>query len=123
MKLKKLLKLTDYKIYHCCSFLWTCYGDNCTSFDFVSDDSISIGSVVDLESQKVREITCCFYDLNAAFRWIDPDFVKAHQKEAKKRGCEENQAWDAVQYVDVPKDSIEILVKQMINRRVDNDQK
>jgi hypothetical protein len=32
---------------------------------------------------------------------INPDYIKAHQKEAESRGIDENEAWDDVQYTDL----------------------
>jgi hypothetical protein len=35
---------------------------------------------------------------------INPDYVKKHEKEAKNRGVNMNEAWDMVEYVDLEVD-------------------
>ena len=132
MKLKKLLKLVDYKIYNGDKYLWSCYGDDAMVFEhggygdpsYISpnENVLSLNSVVDMRTQKVREITCCFYTHEVAFRWIDPDYVKAYKQEAKEKKVKQNEAWDGIEYVDVPLDSMEIIAKEIAkSERVDYD--
>jgi hypothetical protein len=44
------------------------------------------------------------YRNQRAYRLINPEFVKKHKKESKRRSVEHKEAWDDVNYVDLETD-------------------
>jgi hypothetical protein len=49
-------------------------------------------------------VEVCDYTNDRAYRMINPDYVKKHNKEAKSRDILGDQAWDDVDYVDLEVD-------------------
>ena len=106
--MKEWMELVDYKITEGDSYGWSCFGPN--SYQLSSWNGIhgaggfSFNIVFSTKSHKVYCVEVCDYTNDRAYRMINPDYVKKHNKEAKHRGELGNQAWDDVDYVDLEVD-------------------
>ena len=103
--MKEFMELVDHKITEGGDYGWQCFGPN--SYQLSSWNGIhgkggwSANIVFSTKSQKVYCVEVCDYTNNRAYRMINPDYVKKHDKESKDRGVLGNQAWDNVDYVDL----------------------
>ncbi len=108
LSMKEFMELVDYRITEGDTYGWQCFGPN--SYQLSSWNGVhgaggwSANIVFSTRSQKVYEVSVCDYTLDRAYRMINPDYVKKHEKEAKNRGVNMNEAWDAVNYVDLEVD-------------------
>ena len=107
--MKEFMELVDYKITEGSDYGWRCFGPN--SYQLSSWNGIhgtggwSANIVFSTKkSQKVYCVEVCDYTNNRAYRMINPDYVKKHNKESKDRGELGNQAWDGINYVDLDVD-------------------
>jgi hypothetical protein len=106
--MKEFMELVDYKITEGDTYGWQCFGPN--SYQLSSWNGIhgtggwSANIVFSTRSQKVYEVSVCDYTNDRAYRMINPDYVKKHDKEARSRDVNLNQAWDDVNYVDLEVD-------------------
>ena len=83
-------------------YQWSCYGPNARYLDYTISGIDVTGSVIyDTQTQEVYQADLCDGPNDLAWRWANPDFAKAHRKEAKRRGVNPNQAWDHVEFTDV----------------------
>jgi hypothetical protein len=105
ISMKEFMELVDHKITEGGDYGWQCFGPN--SYQLSSWNGIhgkggwSANIVFSTKSQKVYCVEVCDYTNNRAYRMINPDYVKKHDKESKDRGVLGNQAWDNVDYVDL----------------------
>lgn len=106
--MKEWMELVDYKITETSDYGWACYGPNSYSLSswngIHGNGGYSFNIVFSTKSQKVYEVDVCDYTNNRAYRMINPDYVKKHEKEAKNRNVNLNEAWDGVDYVDLEVD-------------------
>jgi hypothetical protein len=106
--MKEWMELVDYKITEGGDYGWACYGPNSYMLDSWNGvhgaGGYSFSIVFSTKSQKVYEVSVCDYTNNRAYRMINPDYVKKHQKESDARGVNLNEAWDDVDYVDLEVD-------------------
>lgn len=103
--MKEWMELVDYKITEGSDYGWQCYGPNSymlSSWNGVhGSGGYSFNIIFSTKSHKVYEVEVCDYTNDRAYRMINPDYVKKHNKEAKHRSELANQAWDDVDYVDL----------------------
>jgi hypothetical protein len=108
ISMKEFMELVDHKITEGGDYGWRCFGPN--SYQLSSWNGIhgkggwSANIVFSTKSQKVYCVEVCDYTNDRAYRMINPDYVKKHDKESKDRGELGNQAWDDVDYVDLDVD-------------------
>ena len=108
LTMKEWMELVDYKITEGDNYGWQCFGPN--SYQLGSwngkhdDGGYSFNIVFSTKSHKVYSVEVCDYTHDRAYRMINPDYVKRHEKEAKNRGVNLNEAWDSVEYVDLEVD-------------------
>lgn len=96
----------EHKISGGSDYQWACYGPNARYLDYTINGLDVTGSVVyDTRTQEVYEACLCNGPEDLAYRWSNPDYYKAHAKEAKKRGVDSTVAWDNVKYEEVDVDS------------------
>jgi hypothetical protein len=106
--MKEWMELVDYKITEGDSYGWSCFGPN--SYQLSSWNGIhgkggyGFNIVFSTKSHKVYSVEVCDYTNNRAYRMINPDYVKKHEKEANTRGVNMNEAWDDVDYIDLEVD-------------------
>jgi len=108
LSMKEFMELVDYRITEGGEYGWQCFGPN--SYQLSSWNGIHgaggwcANIVFSTRSQKVYSVEVCDYTNNRAYRMIDPEFQDKHDAESKDRGELGNQAWDAVNYVDLEVD-------------------
>jgi hypothetical protein len=106
ISLKEWMELVDYRITEGSDYGWQCYGHDAHMLDSWNgdQDGHSFTVVFDTKTQTVYEVQAHDYVHNRAYRLINPDFVKKHRKESKRRGVEKDMAWDDVNYTDLETD-------------------
>lgn len=104
--LKQFLELISYKITESTEFQWECYGNNARSIDSWdgNQNGHSLSIIFDTMDQTVYEVQAHDYKNNRAYRVINPDFVNALAEETLDRGCNIDEAWDNVDYVNLDLD-------------------
>lgn len=108
LNMKEWMELVDYKITEGSDYGWQCFGSN--SYQLSSWNGVhgkggwSANIVFSTKSQKVYCVEVCDYTNERAYRMINPDYVKKHNKESKLRGELGNQAWDCIEFVDLEVD-------------------
>lgn len=103
--LKQFLETVEYRITEGSDYLWNCYGPDSYRLD-VSNNIIGTNAeiIFDTKTQIVYEV-CVFDETNSrAYRIINPDFKKKHNKESKKRNVNSDIAWDDVNFIDLETD-------------------
>jgi hypothetical protein len=99
------LELAGHRITDSSDYLWHCYGSDVISMSSWRDmDNYEMSIVYSKLDQTVFEVSICDYRNDRAYRIINTDYVKKYRKEAKKRDCNPNQAWDNVNYIDLETD-------------------
>ena len=108
LSMKEFMELVDHRITEGSDYGWQCFGPN--SYQLSSWNGVhgtggwSANIVFSTRSQKVYSVEVCDYTNDRAYRMINPDYVKKHEKEAKNRGVNMNEAWDEVDFVDLEVD-------------------
>ena len=107
ISLKQFMETVGYRITEGGEYGWQCYGPNAYHLDSWNgeQDGHSFCIVFDTKTQEVYEVQAHDYANNRAYRLINPDYVKANKKEAKRRGVSRREAWDDVDYVDLETDA------------------
>ena len=106
--MKEFMELVDYKITEGGEYGWQCFGSN--SYQLSHWNGVhgkggwSANIVFSTKSHKVYCVEVCDYTNDRAYRMINPDYVKKHEKEAKNRDVNMNEAWDDVDYTDLEVD-------------------
>ena len=104
--LKEFMEICNYRITEGSDYQWECYGPNAYTLDSWNgdQDGHSFSIYFDTKTQEVYEVQIHDYRNQRAYRMINPEFVKKHKKEAKRRSVEYKEAWDNVDYVDLEVD-------------------
>jgi hypothetical protein len=104
--IKEFMEIIDYRVTEGSRYCWECFGDNAYSLDSWNGDQngSSFGIVFDTKDHTVYQVSAYDYANDRAYRMINPDFVEAHNAEAKDRDVDAKQAWDDVNYVDIDVD-------------------
>jgi len=107
LDMKEWMELVDYKITEGDNYGWSCFGPNSyqlSSWNGIHDKGgYSFNIVFSTKSHKVYSVEVCDYTNDRAYRIINPEYVKKHEKEAEKRGVD-NMAWDDVEFIDLEVD-------------------
>ena len=103
--LKEYLEVIDYRITEGDDYGWHCYGPDAHALSawngIHGTGGWSTNVVFDTKDQTIYEIEVCDYTNDRAYRLINPEYIKAHQKEADARGINFSEAWDTVNYTDL----------------------
>lgn len=84
MDLRQVTEAADYRISGGVEFTWTCYGPDARYLDF--DTKIGAGTaycIYDAKNQFVYEVGVDSGE--RTYRWIDPQYVAAHDSESQLR--------------------------------------
>lgn len=100
ISLKEWLELIDYSIKEGWEYGWTCFGSDAYSLESNTDDWAS-SIVFDKKDQTIYQVEIHDYVNNRSYRMINPEFLAAHNTEAKSKGVDANQAWDQVSFTDL----------------------
>ena len=100
------MEVVGYRITEGADYCWECYGPNAYTLDSWNgeQDGHSFSIYFDTKTQAVYEVQAHDYRNQRAYRLINPEFVKKHKKESKRRSVEHKEAWDDVNYVDLETD-------------------
>jgi hypothetical protein len=115
--IKDFMECVKYKLDDGGKYGWDCYGFGSFSLDFYNHKKGSVSIVFDTKDQTVYELSVCDYVKNVAFKWINKNFIEKHNRELKKRGYKEDQAWDEVNYQLVNIEQIIKIAKTIANRK------
>jgi hypothetical protein len=104
--LKEWMEVVGYRITEGSDYQWECYGANAYCLDSWNGDidGHSFSIYFDTRSQEVYEVQIHDYVNSRAYRMINPEFIKKHKKEAKRRQIEFKEAWDDIEYIDLEVD-------------------
>lgn len=101
--LKEWMEVVGYRITEGSDYGWNCYGPNAYQLDSWNGEQNghSFNIVFDTITQVVREVQAHDYANNRAYRLRNAAFIKAHDQEATERGCNINEAWEDVNYIEL----------------------
>jgi len=101
--LKEWMKVVGYRITEGSDYCWNCYGPNAYRLDSWNGEQNghSFSIIFDTITQVVREVQAHDYANNRAYRLRNAAFIKAHDQEATERGCNINEAWEDVDYINL----------------------
>ena len=121
--LKDFMELIEYRITEGSDYCWRCFGDNAYSISSWNgdQDGWSFAVVFDTKTQCVYTVEACDYKNNRAYRMINPEYRGAYEAESKQFGHSANEAWDAVNYVDLETVEDFVTKSQAIKAGVDYD--
>jgi hypothetical protein len=103
--MKEFLEAINYQITGGSDYSWDCFGKNARYLD--SNDSegangtYSITAVFDSKTQHVYCVEAWDYITDREYRWIDPEFKKAHDKNAKRMSVIADESMDGRKYIDL----------------------
>jgi hypothetical protein len=122
--LKQFLEAGQYRITEGSDYGWQCYGDNSYTMDVQAGDwqSNSAHVVFDRVTQEVFQATCYDYKNERAYRIFGSDDARRmHTAECLVRKCDEREAWEDVNYVDleVDEDFLEKMTAIMLEQEYD----
>ena len=97
------MEVVEYRITEGSTYTWNCYGTNAYRLDSWNgeQEGYSVSIVFDTQTQEVYETTAYDYERNRAYRLMNPDYVRAHDQEARDRNVNAKEAWDDVEYTDL----------------------
>lgn len=99
LTIKDFVTAVDYKIGEGYECQWDCYGFSASGLDWCrSDLSASAAIIYDTKTQEVYEMSVWDCRDAKVYRWIRPEYIKRHKKEAKARGVKFNIAIDSTKY-------------------------
>jgi len=99
MELSLLMSAFDYKITDGSEYLWKCYPD--ARFLNFESEYAYVSVVHCTTANVVYEVTIENKNDASPHRWINPDFIDAHDAESNERNINPAIAWDDVRYIDV----------------------
>ena len=104
--MKEWMEVVGYRITEGSDYTWECFGTHAYTLDSWNGDhnGHSFSITFDTKTQEVFEVMAHDYLRSRAYRMINPDYVKKHKKECKRRDCNLDEAWEDVNYVDLEVD-------------------
>jgi len=111
--IKDFMETVNYKITEGSDYGWSCFGPNAHCLDswngLYEDGGYTVTCVFDTKDQTVYEMEAYDYRRERAYRWQNPDYIQTYKEEAEAKGCDGDQAWDDVKFVDLemPEDMLE----------------
>jgi hypothetical protein len=103
--LKDFMETIQYKITEGSDYCWNCYGPNAHSLDSWNDEQgaggYTITTVFDKQDQTVYQMEAWDYTNDRCYRWIDPTYIDAYKEECEHRDVDFNNAFDAVDFIDL----------------------
>jgi len=120
MNLKDFMEVTQYRITEGNEYSWECYGPNAYILDSWDGDfdGNSISVTFDTKTQVVFQMEAYDYRNNKAYRWINPDFVTAHDAEACAKGIDDRQAWEEVMFTELGEAEFLVTARDIVDDRI-----
>lgn len=108
MNLQEFMGAVDCRICGGSTFQWECY-PNARYMDISDINGNEVGSCLfSTVSQEVYEVEFYVYDDEVAYRWTDPLYASARNKESIIKGLDPSIAYDDIKFTEV-KSEEEIL--------------
>lgn len=105
--IQDFMETVQYRITEGSDYGWQSFGSEAYSLSYWNGDyeGHAISMVFDRKTQTVYTMDAVDYSNNRAYRWINPDYVKAYRSEVGNRNVRD-EAWDDVPWTDleVPED-------------------
>lgn len=110
--IKDFLECIEYHITGGTEYMWNCYGPNVRYLEYQSKEGHEADTIFilfDTVDQTVYEMQAWDYVNQREYRWIHPDYIDAHKKEAKSRNVKWKKSFDERKFInlEVPEDIIE----------------
>ena len=102
--IKDFMECIDYQITGGTEYQWECYGPNVRYLEHQSGDghvSDTILILFDTVDQTVYEMQAWDYANEREYRWIHPDYIDAHKKEAKRRDVKWKRSIDDRKFINL----------------------
>jgi hypothetical protein len=99
MNLMEIIQQCGARVCDGTQYQWECYGPNAHFMEFADVTGEPYCSAVfDKKNYQVYEVEIFIPGQDQVFKWIDKEFEKAHNKEAKKRKVDVSIAYDDVKF-------------------------
>jgi hypothetical protein len=119
INIKDFVSAVNYQIGEGYEYQWDCYGLDAFGLDWCRIDlSASAAIIYDTKTQEVYEMSVWDCRDCKVYRWIKPEYIKIHKKEAKSRGVKFNIAIDTTKYEDTTPSRLLGHLKRLRKRRV-----
>lgn len=102
--LKDFMECIDYRITGGTEYQWACYGPNVRYMEHQSSEGHIADSILilfDTVDQTVYEMQAWDYANEREYRWIHPDYLEAHKKEAKRRDVKWKRSIDERKFINL----------------------
>ncbi len=103
--LKEFLEAINFRITGGSEYQWKCFGPNARYLDCADKEgyggAYSINAVFDSVDQTVYAVELWDYTNDREYRWINPDYVKAHKKACAKNDVDVCESMDGRNYIDL----------------------
>ena len=100
MNIEDFMKAVQYRITGGEPYCWTSFGPDARYLN-ADDDDYGSGTVYDSRTQVIYAAEVHDHVLENSYRWINPAYAEAHDREAKERGVDISQAWDHVRFTNL----------------------
>jgi hypothetical protein len=102
ISLKDWMAVVSYRISEGSNYCWHCFGPNAYMLDAWDgkQEGVSACVIFDTKTQEVYEVSVCDFKKEKAYRYTNPNFLKAFKAEVAQRGLDD-QAWDDVNFIDL----------------------
>jgi hypothetical protein len=101
--IRDFMEVIEYRITEGSEYGWDCFGNKAFRMDHWAgeqqDPSLSI--VFDTATQVVYQMEAHDYVHARAYRWTNPDWQGAFDREGRARAVDNKVAWDDVLYIDL----------------------
>jgi hypothetical protein len=101
--IRDFMEVIEYRITEGSKYGWDCFGDNAFQIDHWAgeqqDPSLSI--VFDTATQEVYQVEAHDYVHARAYRWTNPAWREAEDRESRARAVDNKVAWDDVLFIDL----------------------
>lgn len=81
--------------------MWECFGTDARYLDSEHPDEFQASIIFGGPDRTVFICELFDYVNNRAYRWVNPDYQEAHDKEAKKRKVDVEVAWEGVNFNEI----------------------
>jgi hypothetical protein len=101
---KDFLEVIDYKITEGSEYLWDCYGINVHRLEHQGENihtGNTVSCIFDTKNQMIYELQAWDNSNDRIYRWIHPDYIKAHEKCCEEHNVDMKNALDNINFIDL----------------------
>lgn len=102
--IKEFLEAIDFKITGGSEYQWKCFGPNARYLDCADNEGLgtySVSAIFDSVDQTVYAVELWDYVGNREYRWINPEYTKAHKKACAKHDVDLYESMDDRKWIDL----------------------